>query len=227
MEFGLIDTFTDFAVTSQYSVSTQLRHFEGLYHMFEYLRNHDMSRVVFDTFQQKVEESTFVLGMVYRKNFHGDIKEYLLLGMPKPLGESAHTTCFVDADHSVRIVTWIFHTYVLRYVMNAPIIWFSKNQSNVDSRTFGSELVAMRITRDIIVALHYKLRIFGVTLDGSSAVMCDNQGEVNNTSLPKSTLVTKQNAVNYHVVHEATAAGILIVGKEDTDTNLADLLKKI
>ena len=36
---------------------------EGLYHMFEYLRNNEMSRVVFDTFQPKFDESEFVSGM--------------------------------------------------------------------------------------------------------------------------------------------------------------------
>jgi hypothetical protein len=37
----------------------------------------------------------------------------------------------------------------------------------------------------------------------------------------------KHNAINYHVVREAVAAGILRVGKEDGETNLADLLTKV
>ena len=35
------------------------------------------------------------------------------------------------------------------------------------------------------------------------------------------------NAINYHVVREAVAAKIMVVGKEDGDTNLADLITKI
>ena len=35
---------------------------EGLYHMFEYLRNNEMSRVVFDLFQPKFDDSAFALG---------------------------------------------------------------------------------------------------------------------------------------------------------------------
>ena len=33
--------------------------------------------------------------------------------------------------------------------------------------------------------------------------------------------------INYHVVREAVAAKIMVVGKEDGDTNLADLFTKI
>jgi hypothetical protein len=36
----------------------------------------------------------------------------------------------------------------------------------------------------------------------------------------------KHNAINYHAVREAAAAGILRIGKEDGETNAADLLMK-
>ena len=88
-------------------------------------------------------------------------------------------------------------------------------------------MVALRNARDLIVALRIKLKMFGVAIDGPADVMCDNQGVVQNTSLPQSTLNKKHNAINYHVIREAVAAGIMRVGKEDTETNLADLLTKI
>ena len=58
-------------------------------------------------------------------------------------------------------------------------------------------------------------------------VYCDNQGVVKNTSVPESTLSKKHNSINYHIVREAVAAGILRVAKEDTATNLADPLTKL
>ena len=67
--------------------------------------------------------------------------------------------------------------------------------------------------------------MFGVPLDGPSNVMCENQGLVNNMNLSQSTLVKKHNTLNYHVVRIEYEEGILRVGKEDTETNLADLLK--
>jgi hypothetical protein len=50
---------------------------------------------------------------------------------------------------------------------------------------------------------------------------------VKNVSVPESTLMKKHNAINYHAVREAVAAGILRVGKEDGETNLVDLLMKV
>ena len=64
-------------------------------------------------------------------------------------------------------------------------------------------------------------------MEGPTNVFCDNCGVVKNASIPESTLAKKHNAINYHAVHEAAAAGILCVGKEDRQTNLADLLTKV
>ena len=96
----------------------------------------------------------------------------------------------------------------------------------VESSTFGSEFVAMRIAKDLVVALMYKCRIFGIPIDGPTYVMCDNQGVVNNTSMPQSTPGKNHIAINYYAVREAAAAGIILVGKEDTENNVADHLMK-
>ena len=72
----------------------------------------------------------------------------------------------------------------------------------------------IRISRDLILAILYKLRMFGVPLDGPYNVICNNQGLVNSTSLPQSSLGNKQNSVNYHVVNEAVTAGILWEGRK-------------
>jgi hypothetical protein len=85
----------------------------------------------------------------------------------------------------------------------------------------------MRICRDMIVELRIKLKSIGVPLLGPTDVYCDNQGVVKNVSIPESTLSKKHNEINYHVVREAAAAGILRVAKEDSDTNLADPLTKL
>ena len=108
--------------------------------------------------------------------------------IPVALGRSVYNTCFVGANHAGNVVTRRSHKGVLIYIMNTPIIWFLKKQNTVESSTFGSEFVAMQIARDLIVALRYKLRIFGVPLDCSTDVVCNNQGVVKNTSFPQSKL---------------------------------------
>jgi len=50
---------------------------------------------------------------------------------------------------------------------------------------------------------------------------------VKNTSIPESVLAKKHNAINYHIIREAVAAGIIRIGKEDTETNIADAFTKL
>ena len=69
--------------------------------------------------------------------------------------------------------------------------------------------------------------MFGVPFYGPSDVMCDKQRAVNNAIMPQYNLGKKHNAVNYYVLKKASAEGILRVSKEDTETNLADLMTKI
>jgi hypothetical protein len=147
--------------------------------------------------------------------------------MPEPRGHPVIISAFVDANHAGNVVTRRSHTGILIFVQNAPIIWFSKKQNTVEAATFGSEFVALRICKEMIVALRYKLRMFGIPIEGPANVFCDNRGVVKNVSIPESTLMKKHNAINYHAVREAVAAGILRVGKEDGETNLADLLTKV
>ena len=104
---------------------------------------------------------------------------------------------------------------------------FSKKQNTVEASTYGSEMVTMRISRDFIVEMRIKLKMFGCPIHGAANVYCDNRGVVLNTSIPESTLSKKHNSINYHVIREAVAAGIMRVAKEDTLSNLADALTKL
>jgi hypothetical protein len=136
-------------------------------------------------------------------------------------------SAFVDANHAGNVITRRSHSGMFIFVQNVLIIWFSKRQNMVKAAMFGSEFVALRICKELIVALRYKLCMFGVPIEGPTNVFCDNPGVVKNVSIPESTLMKKHNAINYHAVREAAAAGILRVGKEDGETNLADLLTKV
>ena len=54
----------------------------------------------------------------------------------------------------------------------------------------------------------------------------DNAAVVMNTTKPESTLKKKHNAIAYHHVREAQAAGVIWIAKEDGETNLADVLTR-
>jgi hypothetical protein len=85
----------------------------------------------------------------------------------------------------------------------------------------------MRIAVELTEALRYKLRMFGIPLDGPTNVFCDNEAVTKNVRIPESTLKKKHNAIAYHRAREAVAAGTIRVAKEDGVTNLADVLTKL
>jgi hypothetical protein len=68
--------------------------------------------------------------------------------------------------------------------------------------------------------------MFGIPIDGATDVFSDNQSVVTSSSVPTSMLSKKHNAICYHRVREACAAGTMRVAKEKTETNLSDLFTK-
>ena len=225
VELGRIDIYTETALLSQQMALPRVGHLEAVYHVFAYLNKHDKSRLIFDP-----TDPAPITPTTHRpdwSSFYADAEEELPPKMPEPLGLPVNIYTFVDANHAGNLVTRRSHTGVLLFVQNSPILWLSRRQNTVETSTFGSEFVALRTARDMIMAMRYKLRMFGVPLEGPAQVFCDNQGVVKNTSIPESVLSKKHNAINYHAVREAAAAGILQVHKEDTHTNLADLFTKV
>jgi hypothetical protein len=106
-------------------------------------------------------------------------------------------------------------------------MWFSKRQNSVEASTFGSEFTAMKNAVKMIEALWYKLRMFGVPIEGPTNVFCDNKAVCKNITRPESILTKKHHSIAYHRSQEAVAAGTTVkVSKEDTLTNLAGIFTK-
>ena len=96
----------------------------------------------------------------------------------------------------------------------------------MESATYGSESTALRIARDLLIALRLKLMSFGIPIDGPCNVFMDNEAVFKNASIPESRLTKKHNSINFHINREAVAAGIMRVAYEPTATNRADALTK-
>ena len=109
----------------------------------------------------------------------------------------------------------------------APSIWHSKRQNGVEMSTFVSELIATKNSVELIAVLGYKLRIFGVPIDGSTDIFCDNEAVYKNASTPEYQLRKKHHSISYHMSREAVASGACRMAKEDTDTNLSDLFTNV
>ena len=182
-------------------------HFEQVLHIFAYLNRHDRFTLVFEEIKPTFKESAF--NHCDWSEIYPEAQEAIPLNMSEPIGNSVNITVFVDADHPGDRATCCSFTGILIYVNRAPIIWYSKKQNTVESSTFGSEFVAMRIVTEITEGLQYRFCMLGIPIDGSASVFCDNMSVVMNTTRPESTLKKKHNAIAYHRVCKACIIDIV------------------
>ena len=154
--------------------------------------------------------------------FYRDAEERLPNDSPKPCGNMVSTHCFVDSDHAGDKVTRRSQTGILIFVNRAPILLLN----TVETSTFGSKFIAMKTAGEQVKSLWYKLRMFGVPLEGPTDMFCDNEAVFKNASIPDSTLKKKHTLICYHRCREAVASRTVRVAKEGTLTNLSDLFTK-
>ncbi len=79
---------------------------------------------------------------------------------------------------------------------------------------------------ELIEGLRYKLRMFGIPMEGPANTFVDNNSVVLNATVPSSTLKQKHNSIAYHRVREAIAANVIRIAKVSGKKNLADMLTK-
>ncbi len=154
------------------------------------------------------------------------MKEPIPENLPRPRGGLVTTHCFVDASHADNKANRCSQTGILIFLNRLPVIWYSKRQNTVESSTFGSEMVALKTAVEMIQGLRFKLRSFGVPIQGPADVFCDNEAVTNAAKKPEVTLSKKHNSVAWHIVRQASAMKMCQLAWEPTSTNLADLLTK-
>ena len=89
------------------------------------------------------------------------------------------------------------------------------------------QFFAIKKNVELIASLQYRLRMFGVPIDRSTDIFCDNEEVYNNASTTKSQLRKKHHGISYHMSREAVARSAYRMSKEDTETNISDLLTKL
>ena len=118
---------------------------------------------------------------------------------------------FFYANHAGGTEKRQYQNGILFFCSSAPIIWFRKRQNSVEASTFGSYLTMMKNAVEIIEALRYKLRMFGVPIDGSMNIFFDNGAVCVNTMRPKSTLSKNVHSIAYHHAREVVSPGMVRV----------------
>jgi hypothetical protein len=227
VELGRIDIAYEVSVLSRYLAQPRTGHFVQALHIFKYLDLHKANDLAFDPAYHDVEDPELVKARISAmKEMYPDAIEDLPPNAPPPRGNPVEINCFVDSDHAGDKITRRSQTGILLYLNSAPIIWYSKRQSTVESSTFGSEFVALRVASELIISLRYKLRMFGIPIIGPTTVFCDNEAVYNNATFAESTLKKKHNSICFHRIRECVAAAILVAHKVDSKFNLSDILTK-
>ena len=232
VELGRIDICFEVTALSSSLAMPRRGHLDAALHIFAYLKRETNRWILMDPTYPGDFEGTQPYFETDWKDFYPDAHEKLPPSMPKPRGKHMVLTCFCDADHASNRLTRRSHTGIIILANQAPVLWYSKRQNTVESSSYGSEFIAMRIAVDLIESLRYKLRMFGVPLGESpdvpapTMIFCDNQSVVTNSSDALSKLNKKHNAISFHRVREACAAGWVRVAKVNTEDNWADILTK-
>lgn len=232
IELGRVDILTEVSCLSQHLASPREGHLHAVYKIFRYLQknmSNNPGRLVFDSSYPETDTHLFGRSATDPEewnDFYPEASEKMPARKVGPLGNPVKMRAYVDANHAGNLKNRRSHSGILIYVNNAPIIWYSKRQNTVESSSFGSEYIALRICTEMVEALRYKLRCFGIPIDGPAEVFCDNQSVVTNSSVPSSVLNKRHNAICYHQVREAQAAGTIMVGWIKGEYNLADLFTK-
>ena len=232
IELGRLDINLEVSQLSTYLASPRIGHLHQAFHIFHYLKNHDSSWLPMDPQRLDLEykgpeENSPNVRRNKMKLIYRDAMDEVPNNAPNPRGKPVQCNIYVDADHAGNKVTRKSQTGILVFLNMAPISWFSKRQNTVESSTFSSEYIALKIAVEKIISLRYKLRMMGVPLDGPANIFCDNESVVKSNMNPESTLKRKNVSIAYHKCRESFAAGIVDIYFQYSSDNLADLSTKV
>ena len=200
-------------------------HLDKLFNIFSYLRENLSFPLSFKPGRMSNDYNKFK--EVDWSEFYPDAEEVIPLNVPTPMGSPITITVWVDVNHAGNLANRRSHTGFIIYVNQSPIVWYSKKQSTVEASSFGSEFNALRIAVEHVIALRFKLRMFGLNVKEYTCIWSDNEAVVNNSSIPSRALNKKHNAVSFHMVREVVASGAARVAHVSGIHNPADLFTKI
>jgi hypothetical protein len=104
------------------------------------------------------------------------------------------------------------------------IDWFYKLQAFVQTATFGSEFVAVRIAVNQIVDLHCTFLLLGVPVKEMTYILGDIRAVVNDSAIPS--LSKRNNTLSFHRVREPIAKRIVNFVGINGKNNPADIVTK-
>jgi hypothetical protein len=205
---GRFDTAYATSAMSKFNMTLREGHLKAVKRILTYLKTFPKGRVIIDTsypdhFMYPVEDHS------NHMEFYPDASEEIPKDLPPEKGPKVRMTVYADADYAHDLVARRSITGILVMLNNTPIRWISKRQKTVETSTYESELVASRVSTELILEIRYMLRSLGVSVDGPALILGDSMSIVLNNTVPSSVLKKKHNAFANHRVREAIAARIM------------------
>ena len=105
------------------------------------------TEMVFDPSEPDIDMNSFhIQDWIYSIYYSPgeEIRKSFPPNMPHPLCNSLTIHCFVDADHAGESLMRRLRTGFIFMPNNAPIYWYSKKQTTVETSTFGIEFMAKK-----------------------------------------------------------------------------------
>ena len=162
----------------------------------------------------------------WSQSVYKGVEEDIPLNAPSPKGRTVRLSTFVDANLLHCRATGRSASGILHLINDTPIDWYFKKQNSVEAATYGSEFMAARIAVQQIMDMRITLRYMGVPLEPSAWLFGDNESVIKSSMIPASTLGKRHNALSYHTVRAAIAAGFVEFHHIPGVDNIADIMTK-
>ena len=129
------------------------------YHVFGYLRKYHNTELAFDPSDPMVDESAFERRDWVSSEFGNLLEERkeLLPNMPQLRGAGFVTRAKVDTDHAADAITRRSRTGFIVCANYTPMFWCSKKQNSVESSSFGSEFMEMKVCCECLRGHRHRL----------------------------------------------------------------------
>ena len=147
-------------------------HLQQVFHMFAFLKAKHNGSMVFDPTVPFIDEQRLLHMVTVMKNY---------LPICQSRGELNLQCVHLLTHHTGDVSTRWSHTGFIIFLNSAPIYWFSKKQTSVETSSFGSEFIAMKQCCEYIRGLRYKLRMMGIPVELPTFILGNNQSVLCNT----------------------------------------------
>ena len=132
MELGQADIAVETSALASQMALPREGHMKVVLQMFAFLQQKHNSQMVFDPTVPVINGTCFTKED-WSASEYGDCKEIIPTNAPEPRGLGFTMRAFVDADHAGDTVTRRSCTGFIIFLNSAPIYWFAKKQTSVET----------------------------------------------------------------------------------------------